>query len=370
MRRTLLTLFIFLGLGTIYCNAQWEPRIPLPDNYIEAQDTVSLTIIGDVMMHSKQLEYDHSTFLENLFTLLQGSDFCAANMEFALGGMPYSGYPAFSAPDSYAYSVAQAGVNVFLTANNHILDKGSKGLVRTHEIYRSMTDSVAWTGSGGSKEEFEQQNPIFLFKKGIKLALINFTYGTNVGKPMTFPRPMYMEKTEIAAAIDRAKQAKADFIIALPHWGQEYQLKHSPEQESWAKWLIDSGVDAIVGSHPHVVQDSTHIDGKCVIYSVGNAVSNMSAINTRIELAVKLKFVITRWTREMKMLEPELIPLWCTLPGTLRNNYSTIIIKEWATRRSEWLNPSDYDNMISSLKRVSTQTGTEIYSLLTEAACE
>ena len=162
--------------------------------------------------------------------------------------------------------------------------------------------------------------------------------------------------------MERARERGADFIIALPHWGPEYVTTHSKNQEEWAEWLVGQGIDAIVGSHPHVVQDSSHIQGVPVIYSVGNAVSNMSKRDTRLELAVRIRFVKKRFTNETKMLEPELIPLWCSLPGYLCGSFCTIPVKEWATRRSEWLNPYDYDNMVTTVNRVSEATGLVLLS--------
>ncbi|MBR5042629.1 MAG: CapA family protein, partial [Bacteroidales bacterium] len=109
--------------------------------------------------------------------------------------------------------------------------------------------------------------------------------------------------------------------------------------------------------HPHVVQDTTHVKGVPVIYSMGNAVSNMSVENTRLELAVTLRFIYDRNSDSKSMLEPQLDFMWCTLPGRLTDSYATIFIKEWATRRSEWLTPSDFDNMTASLERVKQITG-------------
>ena len=99
---------------------------------------------------------------------------------------------------------------------------------------------------------------------------------------------------------------QADFVIALPHWGTEYRLRHDADQGSWAEWLAAEGVDAVVGAHPHVVQDTTHIRGVPVIYSLGNTVSNMSAPNTRIGLLATLRFVSDPVTGEKRLLEPRL----------------------------------------------------------------
>ena len=169
-----------------------------------------------------------------------------------------------------------------------------------------------------------------------------------------------MRKEEVGAAIRRAREKGADFVVALPHWGTEYQLQHDATQASWAKWLVSQGVDAIVGAHPHVVQDTTHIQGVPVIYSMGNAISNMSIINSRLGLAVTLRFVSDPLTREKRMLEPELRFLWCTLPERLLpDSYASLFVKEWASRRSDWLNPSDFDNMISTWQRVKDTCGIE-----------
>ena len=162
-------------------------------------------------------------------------------------------------------------------------------------------------------------------------------------------------------AIGRAKDKDADFIIALPHWGIEYQLKHSPAQEELAHWLAENGVDIIIGSHPHVVQDSTYIitqDGRKVpvFYSIGNAISNMSATNTRLELAVSIN-IARNSEGQTELIEPSVKFLWCTLPGKLFDNFGTIAVKDYIDRKSEWIDKSDYDNMMATYKRVKNVTG-------------
>ena len=108
---------------------QIAPAVPL----YGPPDTVSMFVIGDVMLHSKQMEYPYTQFLAGIKRLMQSADVTVANMEFTLAGEPYTGYPEFSAPDEYATYAADCGVNVFLTANNHIMDKGRAGLERTLE---------------------------------------------------------------------------------------------------------------------------------------------------------------------------------------------------------------------------------------------
>ena len=338
-------------------------QIPFPKSVPNAPDTVSVAILGDVMMHSPQFSRDHRTFLERIAPALREADFAVANMEFTLGGKPYSGYPAFSAPEYFPWYVAdECGVDVFLTANTHILDRGAAGLRRTLGIYDSIRDSlgVIQTGTARDPAELKGNYPLFLSRKGIRIALVNFTYGTNLGSDQEWPKVNYMRREEVAAAIRSAREQGADFVIALPHWGTEYRLRHDADQGSWAEWLAAEGVDAVVGAHPHVVQDTTHIRGVPVIYSLGNTVSNMSAPNTRIGLLATLRFVSDPVTGEKRLLEPRLRFLWCTLPGRLLpDSYATLFVKEWANRRNDWLTPSDYDNMISTYRNVLDATGIE-----------
>ena len=304
------------------------------------------------MMHTRQLQYDHSSFLEDLKPLLSEADLAIANAEFTLAGPPFTGYPAFSAPDGYLSSILDAGVDVLLTANNHILDKGSAGLERTLKQYGRFA------GSGLDEEQYQRNNPLIVPVKGIRIALVNFTYGTNLGASAGYPRVSRMNKMEIAGQMARAKK-NADFVIVLPHWGEEYELTHNASQQEWAEWLVEQGADAIIGAHPHVVQDTTHIKGVPVVYSLGNAVSNMSAPNTRLELAAVLRLVKHKGSGEKCVLEPQLHFLWCTLPGKKTDNYRTVVVEDQIGRRDDWQDKTDYDNMTKTLERVKKATGIE-----------
>ena len=319
-----------IGLGILFSG---EARIHAQ----ERSDTVSLVFVGDVMMHKAQLDYDCTTFLEPIRPLLSKADIAVANLEFSLGGEPHTGYPAFSAPDAYAQYLSDCGIDVFLTANNHILDRGLKGYERTLDIYRKMG-----------------KMPDFLDSKGIRIGFLNFSYGTNAPHIEKQSGIRLTDRDSLASDIRRLHAFNVDFIVAFPHWGIEYKTHSNASQQKLAEWLARQGVDCILGSHPHVVQDTSHFCGQGgkkvpVVYSVGNCVSNMSARNTRLGLLVTLRFV--KQGKEMKMLEPELSWLWCTLPGRLKNTYMTIPVAEYINRRDEWLNPSDYDNMIQTLKR-------------------
>ena len=339
----------------------WDCSVPPARPLSLRTDTVTVRLIGDVMMHMPQIHHDYTEFFSRIAAPMRAADIAVANMEFTLAGPPYTGYPCFSAPDSYAWTVCRdLGLDLMLTANNHIIDKGRSGLERTLTVYDRIRDSlgVRQTGVCRNPAEEEALMPAVLDCGGLRIAFVNFTYGTNLD-PQSFewPRLGRMDRKDVAAQIARAKAREADYIIALPHWGEEYHLRHSKEQEEWAAWLAAQGVDAVVGAHPHVVQDTTHIAGVPVIYSMGNAVSNMSKENTRLELMVTLRFTFDDWSGRKRMLEPELRFLWCTLPGKLVKGYATIFPDEWTGRRDAWKDPSDYDEMQRTLTRVKAATG-------------
>lgn len=335
-------------------------EVPFPKPLRSACDTVSVFIIGDVMMHSRQMDFDHRRFLSEIAPRMREADICVANMEFSLAGPPYTGYPQFSCPEYFPeYVATDCGADVLLTANNHVLDYGGKGLSRTLDFYDHLRDSlgVLHTGAAADSASKAATYPLFISRKGIRIALVNFTYGSNIGPGAAWPDVNRMRRKDVHAAFERARDNGADFIVALPHWGTEYQLQPDATQREWAEWLVSEGADVIVGAHPHVVQDTTHINGVPVIYSLGNAVSNMSVTNSRLELAATLRFTVNRSSGEKKMLEPQLDFMWCTLPEKLTDSYSTIFIKEWANRRDDWLIQSDYDNMVETLDRVKAATG-------------
>jgi poly-gamma-glutamate synthesis protein (capsule biosynthesis protein) len=252
---------------------------------------LTLLFAGDAMQHQSQInqayrngEYDYSSYFKHITPEITQADIAVVNLEVTLGGKPYKGYPIFRAPDEYAFALKDAGFDVFLTANNHILDRSSKGLHRTLDMLDSM--DVAHTGVFRNAEEREEVYPLIIDKKGIRIAFLNYTYGTNGIKPIPPDYVNYIDEPQIQQDIQKAKKQNADVIIANMHWGQEYKLIQNKNQEAIAQFLMEEGVDIVMGSHPHVVQpskaitDSTGNISHLVIYSLGNLVSAMTLSNS------------------------------------------------------------------------------------------
>ena len=261
---------------------------------------ITLLFAGDLMQHQGQINaartptgYDYSDCFKFVKDEISRADIAIANLEVTLGGKPYRGYPAFSAPDEYLSAIREAGFNVLITANNHCLDRGKKGLERTILMLDSLR--IPYAGTYINAETRKQRYPLMIEKNGFRIVLLNYTYGTN-GLKVTSPNIVnYIDKETMALDIRTAQALKPDVLIACMHWGEEYQSLPNREQTSLADWLLQQGVTHIIGSHPHVVQpmelrtDSTAGSRHAIVYSLGNFISNMSARRTDGGVLFKLE---------------------------------------------------------------------------------
>ena len=320
---------------------------------IHVPDTITICIAGDIMMHSRQMEYDFHGYFKRIEHLFKDADITIANMEFTLAGEPYTGYPKFSAPDSYAEFIAESGIDIFLCANNHILDKGSEGAERTLEQYRKLnkTHGISFTGAAGCEKEFSSTTPLIIECRGSKIALINFTYGTNLGSTLRWPKINYQNQKEVLKTSLTKANEQADYTLVLPHWGDEYQLMHSAGQRDMAEWLIANGADIIVGAHPHVIQDMESIENIPVIYSLGNLVSNMSAPNTQLGMIMTIKLLV-KLNGDLILESTHPTYVWCSRPGGADKSYTIIPVEDEIHKRSGWIGEWEYEKMTSTYERI------------------
>ena len=296
MGSTLAILMMVLSASSCFCGNNKESSDSTSARQPEERH-LSLLIAGDLMQHMPQIKaarqadgsYNYDECFAGIKAEVERADVAIANFETTLAGPPYSGFPQFSAPDDFLRGVIDAGFDIMLTANNHCVDTHRKGLERTLIMMDSL--DVPHIGTYRNSDERERNYPYLLEKNGLRIVLLNFTYGTN-GLPV--PAPCHvnlMDTTEISADIEKAQAMKPDAIIAFPHWGVEYQTLPSNEQREMAEWLIGHGVSHIIGGHPHVAQPIELQDGgNLVAWSMGNVVSNQSKPNTYGGYMVRLDF--------------------------------------------------------------------------------
>ena len=253
---------------------------------------VNLLFAGDIMQHEAQLNaarraddtYSFSGNYRHIKDFIGSADIAIGNLETPIGKSGFSGYPSFCAPDSFLYAAVGAGFDVMLFANNHCLDKGKSTALYTLDLMDSL--GIAHCGVYRNANDRKMRYPLIIDKKDIRIAILNYTYGTN-GRAI--PEPMIVnliDKETIKRDIADAKCLNPDVIIACMHWGDEYVSLPPQRIKELADWLLEQGVDHIIGNHPHVIQpmevrfDKETCNCNTVVYSTGNLLSNMSLRRT------------------------------------------------------------------------------------------
>ncbi|MGN1245422.1 MAG: CapA family protein [Muribaculaceae bacterium] len=258
------------------------------------EQEISLLFAGDAMQHGPQINaarrqggsYDYSSCFALIEDDIKAADYAVVNLECPLGGAPYSGYPAFSAPDEFARQLRDSGFDLFLTANNHCLDRRDAGLRRTIATLDAL--NIPHTGTFLSKQHRSEASPLIIDVKGLKIAMLSYTYGTN-GIPIQGSVVVnYIDRDRISADIDEARSRGAEVVCVNLHWGIEYKLLPVESQRSLAHWLVEEkGVDLIIGGHPHVIEpmeirrSNRFKKDVLLVYSMGNFISNQNGDDSR-----------------------------------------------------------------------------------------
>lgn len=258
----------------------------------EENPQLSFLFVGDIMQHDGQIKaafnattgaYEYDDGFKFIKPVINEYDLRIANLEVTHAGKPYKGYPQFSAPDELSETLVNAGFNIILTSNNHSCDGGSKGVIRTLDVLDKL--GVMHTGTFRNKAERDANYPLIVDQNGIKVAILNYTYGTNglsVAAPLIIN---YIDSVIIKKDIAKAKSLNAEYIICNMHWGTEYTPLPNSYQKLYEKMCYRAGVDMVIGGHPHVVQPiEKKVIGnaeKLTVWSLGNFVSNMQIRYTR-----------------------------------------------------------------------------------------
>lgn len=349
---------------------------------IKPDVTFSLTAIGDIMCHNTQYwdayqketdTYDFSYVFENVKDYIAAGDVSIANIETSFAGKErgYSNYPVFNSPDELARDVKKAGLDIITTAGNHCLDMGYSGLSRTIDVLKN--NGIEQLGTYKSQEE---RDTIFIKEvKGVKIAFIDYTYGTN-GIPVPSGKEYcvnLIDKNLIKKDIEAAKSQNVDMIVACMHWGDEYKTKANKEQEDLADFLFKNGVNVIIGNHPHVLEqmekrtitleDGTTQDG-FVIFACGNFICDQNAENTRNSIILNLD--ITRHSNgKVTVDKANYIPIYMYkgTTGKLRRMKVLDIEKSIANFENGTdtsIGQSTYNDLKKQLEKIKTIVGPEI----------
>jgi len=313
-----------MGTGELASSGVPDPiSPPVPTK----NPTVTIDAVGDVMMHEGQIwsgydsetgTYDYSGFFQDIKQEISSADIAMANLETTLGGKEseYTGYPRFNSPDELADALKDAGFDVIVTANNHCLDRGEKGALRTIDVLEQR----GLTPVGTSRTPEERERVAVKEINGVKIAFLAYTYGTN-GNPIPEDKPYLVNLTDEDAILKDLARAResADAVVVYLHFGQEYQRTASSQQKQLARLLLEKEADVVIGSHPHVTQPGEWISvtdaggesaPKYAAYSLGNFISAQRFPYTEEGMILKITIEKDLHTNRVIVKDVKEIPTW------------------------------------------------------------
>lgn len=318
----------------------------------EEEGTLQIVMVGDMLMHTKIIDsglqengsYNFDHLFCNVEDTIDGADIAIVNQETIMGGhkLGYTGYPCFNSPYAIGNAEVKCGFNVILHATNHTLDRGPVAVKNCMSFWDTNHPDIAYLGINKSKEE--QDNNIYVYEdNGIKVAILNYTYGTNGIKP---PKDQpyivnYMDKDKIVADIKKAKEL-ADFVIVCPHWGTEYKFTVSKDQRYWTNIFFENGVDLVMGAHPHVIEPIEWIrddegNEMLVYYSLGNFVNGTSStgsgVTNRMVGGIADVTIGRDESGEVVIMENDIIPIVCHVG--LGDEYSVYYLEDYSEEMAQ-----------------------------------
>ena len=252
--------------------------------------TATLAVVGDIMVHDYQYneaydpatgEYDFMHNFQDAKKYFAGYDLVMGNLELTFGGpeRPYASFPCFNTPDSFLDAVKDAGFNLLTTANNHSMDTGKAGVIRTLD----KLDEYGIEHFGTYRSQQERDTILYKDVNGIRFAFLSYTYGTN-GIPVPEDYLVNIIDDDVMVSDIREARKNADVVVVMPHMGNEYETYPRDIFVEWADMMFEAGADIVLASHPHVLQKMEyrtidHGNGAhdgFIIYSLGNFISSQT----------------------------------------------------------------------------------------------
>ena len=286
--------------------------------------TASVIAVGDNLYHQSLIDagasedgnWNYDKIYTHITDAIKDADIRMIDQEtvFTTDHDSVSSYPSFATPTEVGDAIVKAGFNVVESANNHIDDFGEGFLTDTLNFWKTKYPDVTLLGIHDSQEDADTVK--IREVNGIKIAFLDYTYGTNVGgiEGKDYMIDM-IRKDKITTMIQKAKQ-QADCIIFVAHWGTEDETMPNEYEKQWAAYLMEQGVNVIIGGHPHVLQPYGRLtDDKgnetVVFYSLGNFVSTQQKLEEL--LGGMAKFTIQKTVKDGKtsieILTPTVEPL-------------------------------------------------------------
>ncbi len=309
------------------------------------QDSVTyatIKIVGDLMCHSTQFNYakvnadsfDFTGVYREVKKYLSDADLTIGNLETVTAGKlkGYSGYPFFNAPDDFIYAIKDAGFDLLVTANNHAIDQGEKGVKRT--IEQILKNDLSYSGTALSESD---KDSIRIFNlNGIKIAILAYTENTN-GVPIPKGKDYLVNlinKDSISNDISDARDAGAEIVLTQFHYGEEYKREPNTYQKETVENTILLGADIIIGSHPHSIQPlkyfktvNAKLDTGLIAYSMGNFISNQRWRYSDAGVILSITLAKNVFTDSVYISDIQYLPTW-VFKGEINGKKEYVIFPE------------------------------------------
>ena len=327
----------------------------------ESDIIIKLSAVGDIVCSDEMIQdayneekktYDFSHMFSNVADLVDVSDIVMGTMEAEITNS--NKYDDKNAPIEFARAVRASGVNLVSVANNYNWSN-KNGLQET----KRNLESAGFTVIGDKQNS---NNVLIKEVKGSKIAIISYTSLTSDKQNLV---NVFNEK-QAKKDIEYAKK-EADYICVMIHWGDELSETVNKEQKEIADFLVDNGVDLIIGSHPSIVQPMeirANKDGKNVFiaYSVGTYVSSLPEEKAKEELVLNIELRKNRNDGTIYLNKVDYTPIYMLDNGeNSQNRFELIDMKKTATSYkgdgTDKISKETYDNLVDGLNRLNKALG-------------
>ena len=287
--------------------------------------TATVVAVGDNLFHDSLIEsgksdsgtWNYDKIYENVKDEIQAADIAMVDQEtvFTTDHDAVSGYPSFATPTEVGDALVNAGFDVIESATNHIDDYGYDYMAQTLNYWKTSHPDVPVLGIHETEEDANSVKVLEV--NGIKISFLDYTYGTNnsgAGEGKEYMIDIF-EKDKVASMIQKSKE-NSDVLIFVAHWGKEMEPMPTEYEKEWATFLMQQGVDVVIGGHPHTLQPYGTMSDKeghsmLIFYSLGNFVSTQESFDALLEGmgCFTIQKTIKDGQTSIEIIDPQIKPM-------------------------------------------------------------
>ena len=336
-------------------------------NISESDSIIKMSAVGDILCSNQMLEdaynentkiYDFTQMFSNVSGFINDADIVMGTMET---GIIEGEYNDKIAPIEFAKAVKNSGVNLVTISHNHSLDNGVNGLKETRENLEKLDFDVVG-------DKIENANAVCIKEvKNTKIAFLTYTCFMDNQSAKSEEElncvNMYSEE-QVKSDIEYAKENEAEYICVMIHWGDAISSTVSDEQRNIADFLVENGVNLIIGAHPSVVQpmevrQNSDGDNVFIAYSIGTYISTLSAEEARTELVLNIELRKSGKDGKVYLNKVDYTPIYMLDNGEgAKPRFELIDMKKTATGymasgSAQSISRETYDKLVEGLNRLN-----------------